>query len=50
VLIDGFTYHPQSQVLLQWFQRGSGSDAIEGAFSYPDQTLATSPSQACAAR
>jgi hypothetical protein len=50
VLIDGFTYHPQSQVLLQWFQRGSESDAIEGAFSFPDQTLMTTPSQACAAR
>jgi hypothetical protein len=50
VLIDGFTYHPQSQVLLQWFQRGSASDAIEGAFSFPDQTLMTGPSQACAAR
>lgn len=50
VLIDGFTYHPQSQVLLQWFQRGSASDAIEGAFSFPDQTLVTGPSQACAAR
>jgi hypothetical protein len=50
VLIDGFTYHPQSQVLLQWFQRGSASDAIEGAFSFPDQTLMTGPSQACPAR
>jgi chitinase len=50
VLIDGFTYHPQSQVLLQWFQRGSTSDAIDGAFSFPDQTLMTGPSQACPAR
>ena len=50
VLIDGFTYHPQSQVLLQWFQRGSTSDAIDGAFSFPDQTLMTGPSQACSAR
>jgi hypothetical protein len=50
VVIDGFTYHPQSQVLLQWFQRGAASDALEGAFSFPDQTLVTSPSQPCAAR
>jgi hypothetical protein len=50
VLIDGFTYHPQSQVLLQWFQRGSTSDAIDGDFSFPDQTLMTAPSQACPAR
>lgn len=50
VLIDGFTYHPQSQVLLQWFQRGASSDAFEGAFSFPDQSLMTAPSQACPAR
>jgi chitinase len=50
VPIDGFTYHPQNQVLMQWFQRGSSSDAIEGAFSFPDQTLMTAPSQACGAR
>jgi len=50
VMIDGVTYHPQSQVLLQWFQRGAESDAFEGAFSFPDQTLMTGPSQACATR
>jgi len=50
VLIDGFTYHPQSQVMMQWFQRGAASDAFEGAFSFPDQSLMTGPSQACPAR
>jgi chitinase len=50
VLIDGFTYHPQSQVMMQWFQRGSASDAIDGAYSFPDQTLMTGPSQPCSAR
>jgi chitinase len=50
VLIDGFTYHPQNQVLMQWFQRGAASDAFESAFSFPDQSLMTGPSQACAAR
>jgi hypothetical protein len=49
VLIEGFTYHPQSEVMMQWFQRNSASDAFEGAFSFPDQTLVTSPSQACSA-
>jgi hypothetical protein len=49
VLIDGFTYHPQSQVMMQWFQRGAASDAFEGAFSFPDQSLMTEPSQACPA-
>ena len=43
VSIDGFTYHPQNQVLMQWFQRGSASDAFEGAFSFPDQSLMTGP-------
>jgi chitinase len=50
VLIDGFTYHPQNQVLMQWFQRGSTSDAFEGAFSFPDQSIMTAPSQACPVR
>jgi hypothetical protein len=50
VTIDGFTYHPHNQVMLQWFERGATSDAIEGAFSFPDQTLMTGPSQACAGR
>lgn len=50
VSIDGFTYHPQSQVLLQWFQRSAASDAIDGAFSFPDQSLVTGPSQPCSAR
>ncbi|HEY2170304.1 MAG TPA: hypothetical protein VGJ30_11810 [Candidatus Angelobacter sp.] len=50
VLIDGFTYHPQNQVLMQWFQRGTTSDAFEGAFSFPDQSIVTAPSQACPVR
>ena len=50
VLIDGFTYHPQNQVLMQWFQRGAASDAFEGAFSFPDQSIMTTPSQACPVR
>jgi hypothetical protein len=31
-----FTYHPQTEALLQWFEMGKKSDAIGGAFSYPD--------------
>jgi hypothetical protein len=50
VVIDGFTYHPQNQVMMQWFQRGAASDAYEGVFSFPDQSLMTAPSQACPAR
>ena len=47
VMIEGFTYHPQNQALLQWFQRKTPSDAIDGAFSFPDETLLTSPAQPC---
>jgi hypothetical protein len=31
-----FVYHPQTEALLQWFEMGTTSDAIDGAFSYPD--------------
>jgi hypothetical protein len=30
------TYHPQTEALLQWFEMGATSDAIGGAFSFPD--------------
>lgn len=33
-----FTYHPQTEALIQWFTQGATSDAIGGAFSYPDTT------------
>jgi hypothetical protein len=33
-----FVYHPQTEALLQWFEMGTTSDAIHGAFSYPDLT------------
>lgn len=33
-----FTYHPQTEALLQWFEMGATSDAIDGAFSYPNRT------------
>ena len=47
VTIDGFTYHPQTQALLQWFARTSPSNAIDGAYSFPDETVLTSPSSPC---
>jgi hypothetical protein len=47
VTINGFTYHPQTEALLQWFTRESPSSAIDGAYSYPDTTALTSPSQPC---
>lgn len=38
---NGFTYHPQNIPLLQWFQFKTPSDAVDGAYSYPDETLLT---------
>ena len=34
-----FTYHPQNIPLLQWFEMGTSSSAIDGAFSFPDETV-----------
>lgn len=34
-----FTYHPQNIPLLQWFEMGASSNAIDGAFSFPDETV-----------
>lgn len=48
VTIDGVTFHPQTEALLQWFERPSTSNAIDGAFSFPDESLLPGPSQACA--
>ena len=42
--MNGFTYHPQNEALLQWFQFQMPSDALDGAYSYPNQTLLTQPS------
>jgi hypothetical protein len=47
VIMGNFTYHPQNETLLQWFQRKTPSDAIDGAYTFPDTTLLTSPAQGC---
>jgi hypothetical protein len=38
---NGFTYHPQNEALLQWFEFQSPSSALHGAYSYPDITTLT---------
>ena len=43
VTVDGFTYHPQVEALLQWFERQVPSTAFQGAYSYPDTTMLTAP-------
>jgi hypothetical protein len=30
-----FTFHPQTEALLQCFEMGASSNAIDGAFSFP---------------
>jgi chitinase len=50
VSIDAFTYHPQTQVLLPWFTRQGTQDSIDGAFSFPDESLVTEASRPCASQ
>jgi hypothetical protein len=42
-----FLYHPQTEALLQWFEMGTTSDAIAGAFSYPDTSALTQSAVPC---
>jgi hypothetical protein len=44
VVLNGFTYHPQNESLLQWFRFEEHSSAIDGAYSYPNELLLTGPS------
>jgi hypothetical protein len=41
ITLDGFTYHPQTVALLEWFEFKRHSHAIDGAYSYPDTTVLT---------
>lgn len=42
-----FTYHPQTEALLQWFEIGNPSTAIGGAFSYPNTAALTAAATPC---
>jgi hypothetical protein len=42
-----FTYHPQIIPLLQWFEMGAKSNAIDGAFSFPDETTLPHSARPC---
>ncbi len=44
MVMKGYTYHPQNEALLQWFQFKRHSNAIGGAYSYPDPSVLTGPS------
>jgi hypothetical protein len=47
ITLHGFTYHPQTLALLQWFEGKTPSDAFNGDYSFPDATVLTSPFMAC---
>jgi len=38
ITMNGMTYHPQNVALLPWFEFQSPSTAIDGAYSYPDES------------
>jgi hypothetical protein len=38
-----FVYHPQNMALLQWFADDVPSNAIHGAYSFPDTSALTGP-------
>jgi hypothetical protein len=41
VTVNGFTYHPQTEALLPWFEFQSNSSAIDNAYSYPNEDALT---------
>ena len=50
ITMHGYTYHPQNEALLPWFEFRSPSTALHGAYSYPDETLLTGPLAAAEGR
>ena len=47
VTLHGFTYHPQTLGLLQWFEGVPTSNAINGDFSFPDASALSTSFQPC---
>lgn len=47
VTLHGFTYHPQTLGVLQWFEGVTTSNAINGDFSFPDASVLTTSFQPC---
>jgi hypothetical protein len=41
IKMNGMTYHPQNEALLQWFEFQSPSTALDGAYSYPNENTLT---------
>lgn len=42
-----FTYHPQNLALYQWFEMGATSTALDGAFSFPNETTLPTSALPC---
>lgn len=42
VTVNNFTYHPQNEALLPWFEFQQNSSAIDNAYSYPNEAILTS--------
>ena len=42
-----YTYHPQNIAMYQWFEMGATSTAIDGAFSFPNESLLTKSAIPC---
>jgi hypothetical protein len=42
-----FTFHPQTEALLQWFEMGPTSNAVDGAYSYPNEAALTASAVPC---
>ncbi len=42
-----FIYHPQTEALLQWFEETPTSNALGGAFSFPDTSALSGPATHC---
>lgn len=47
VTLQGYTYHLAEQATASWFTRDVPSSAIDGAYSFPDETALTGPSLQC---
>ena len=42
-----YIYHPQNIAMYEWFEMGATSNAIDGAFSFPDETVLTKSAVPC---
>jgi hypothetical protein len=48
VALNGFTYHPQTQDILEWFTRETPSSALGGLYIFPrDPAVPNTPAPAC---